>query len=190
MGDVAVLGEVLRYGVGERQLRVAREGEHAEERAGARVGLVLEEELVARFYRLLEERLGLVGVEDGEILRELDGLAVHAQGAVAEGVEGAAPEARGLDAGEVVHPVEHFLGGLVGEGEKEDLARLDALGQEVGDAVGQRARLARAGAGEHQQRAGRGRDRGELLVVEQGLEVDGRDGGGTAGKVTGENEIH
>jgi hypothetical protein len=46
---------------------------------------------------------------------------------VAEGVEGAAPEALRLDAGEVVHAVEHLLGGLVGEGEEEDLAGLHAL---------------------------------------------------------------
>jgi hypothetical protein len=36
---------------------------------------------------------------------------------------------------------QHFLRGLVGEGEQEDLARLHALGEQVGHAIGERARL-------------------------------------------------
>ena len=68
--------------------------------------------------RLFEERFRFVGVEDGKIFGQLNGFTVHAQRAVAEGVEGAAPEARGLDAREVLHAVEHFLGRLIREGEE------------------------------------------------------------------------
>jgi hypothetical protein len=175
VADLAVLREVALDGVVEGELGVAGEGEDAEERAGARVGLLLEEGLVDGLDGLLEEGLGLVGVEDGEVLGQADGVAEHAEGAVADGVEGAAPEALRLDAGEVVDAVEHLLGGLVGEGEQEDLARLDALGEEVGHAVGERAGLARAGAGEDEQGARRGGHGGELLVVEERLEVDRRD---------------
>ena len=87
-------------------------------------------------------------------------------------VKCAAPEAVGLDAGEILHAVEHLPCGLVGEGQEQDLVRFDALGQEVGDAVGEGARLARARAGEHEQRAGRSGDGGVLFVVEIAAEVD------------------
>ena len=47
----------------------------------------------------------------------------------------------------------HLLRGLVGEGDGEDLALLRQAGpDQVGDAVGDDARLARAGAGEDEQR--------------------------------------
>ena len=116
----------MRDGVVERTLRVAGEGQDVEERAGAGVGLVLEEDLVLGLDGLLEERLGLVGVEDGEVARQADGLAVDPERAVAERMERAAPEPCRLDAGEVLHAVEHLLGGLVGKRQEQDLARRHA----------------------------------------------------------------
>ena len=54
----------------------------------------------------------------------------------------------------------HLAGGLVGEGHRQDVVGRDAhLVDQVGDAVGQHARLARAGPGQHQHRAGSGGDR-------------------------------
>ena len=51
------------------------------------------------------------------------------------------------------HPLAHLGGGLVGEGDRQDLPDADvARGQQVGDAAGQHRRLARAGAGHDQQR--------------------------------------
>ena len=48
----------------------------------------------------------------------------------------------------------HLLRGLVGEGDGQELAGARAAGvHEPGDAVREHARLARAGAGEHEQRA-------------------------------------
>ena len=50
-------------------------------------------------------------------------------------------------------PLLHLPGGLVGEGDGQDLPRLRAAdGQQVGDPPGQHPGLARAGTGHHQQR--------------------------------------
>ena len=58
----------------------------------------------------------------------------------------------------------HLARRLVGEGDGEDLVRAGAAGREdVGDAGGQDARLAGAGAGEHQHRPVERLDRLPLL---------------------------
>jgi len=67
---------------------------------------------------------------------------VDAQELVADVVEGAAPETVGLDAGQVLHAVEHLASGLVGECEQEDLVRLDTLAQQISDTIREGARLA------------------------------------------------
>jgi hypothetical protein len=63
----------------------------------------------------------------------------------ADGVEGAEHHAFGRLL--IQHGVDarfHFFGGFVGEGDGEDLPRADAfVGDEVGDALGQHARLYR-----------------------------------------------
>ena len=65
----------------------------------------------------------------------------------------------------------HLAGRLVGEGDGEDLAGPGLAGrQDMGEARGQHARLAGAGAGQHQQRAIDRLDRGALLGV-QALEI-------------------
>src|SRR4051812_4409571 len=107
------------------------------------MGFVLEEGLVGVLDGVAQNAFGFLGVEDRERAREADGLAVHAERAVADAVKRAAPEATRLDASEVVHAVEHFLRGLVGESEKEDLAGADTLRKQVGDAVSEGAGLAR-----------------------------------------------
>ena len=145
------------------------------QRAGPRVGLVLEERAVRGLDGIAEHPLGLLGVEDGERAREPNRLAMRAQRAMADAVKSPAPETGGFDAGEFLHAVEHLAGGLVGEGEQQDLAGPDALRKQVGHAVGEGARLTRAGAGEDQQRARFRRHRGELLVVQLRAEVDRRD---------------
>ena len=54
---------------------------------------------------------------------------------------------------QVGDPLLHLAGGLVREGDREDLPRLRAAGgQQVGDPPGQHPGLAGAGAGDHQQR--------------------------------------
>ena len=72
----------------------------------------------------------------------------------------------------------HFAGGLVGERQQQDAVGGNALFEQIGDAIGERARLARAGAGDDERRAGRRGDGGELLRVQLArvinLQMDGR----------------
>ena len=60
----------------------------------------------------------------------------------------------------------HFAGGLVGEGDGEDVSRRDAFGDEVGDAERDDAGLAGAGAGQDQHRAVQRFDGLALLGIE------------------------
>jgi hypothetical protein len=53
----------------------------------------------------------------------------------------------------VLHTAAHLVGGLVGEGEREDAIRGCALVRQVRDATRYDARLPRAGPGHDQQRA-------------------------------------
>ena len=120
--------------------------------------------------QLLDQADLVVDIEDGEIGAETDELGVVAEDAGADRVEGAEPGHR-LDAGadELADALLHLAGGLVGEGHREDFAAPGLLGREdVGDAGGEDARLAGAGAGEDQHRA-LGREHGfGLLGVEAG----------------------
>ncbi len=188
--DAFVLGEEARDGLGERELGVARHREDGVQRAGLRVGLVLEEGLVASIDGVAEDALGFLGIENGERAREADGLAVHAERAMADAVKCAAPEATRLEPGELVDAMEHFLRGLVGEREEENFTGADALGEEVGDAVGERAGLAGAGAGEDEERAGLGGDGVELFVVEGRAEIDGRNAVEGVRRLGVERKIH
>ena len=58
-------------------------------------------------------------------------------------------------AGELLDALAHLAGGLVGEGDGEDAIGPHAAAQQLGDAEGDDARLARAGAGEDEQRSAR-----------------------------------
>ncbi len=60
----------------------------------------------------------------------------------------------------------HLGGGLVGERDGEDPRRVHAVVDEVGDAVREHPGLARAGAGDDEQRAGLVDDGVELVGVE------------------------
>ena len=61
----------------------------------------------------------------------------------------------------------HLVGGLVGERDRQDLPRPHALdAHQVGDPMGEHARLARPGTGQDEQRPVRGGDRACLLRVE------------------------
>ena len=96
---------------------------------------------------------------------------VLAQQPRAHGVEGGGGHAaRPLFAEQVGQPQAQFAGGAHAEGDREDLPRRRAAGrQQVGDAAGEGAGLARPGPGHEQQRPGAVPDRGALL----GREVPG-----------------
>jgi len=92
---------------------------------------------------------------------------VAAEQRVTERVEGG-----DLDVGvtvrhQLVDPRLHLGGGLVGEGESKDLLGPSlALGDEVGNAPGNDGRLASAGAGHDEERAGVVGDGLTLCIVE------------------------
>ena len=80
-------------------------------------------------------------------------LPVRAQEAVAQAVEGADPHAAHVHRQHRRQARQHLLGRLVGEGHRQHAAGRDLAGlQQPGDARGQHARLARAGAGQDQRR--------------------------------------
>ena len=86
-------------------------------------------------------------------LRVAEPLGVDAQHPRAGGVEGRHPHRPHRAADQLADPLAHLGRRFVGEGDREDLAGPGvAGGEQVGDPVGQDAGLARAGAGEDQQR--------------------------------------
>ena len=117
---------------------------------------------------LLHQADLVVGVEDGEVALQPRHLGVAAQHAGADRVEGAEP-LHALDhaADQIADAVLHLARRLVGEGDGEDLPGLGAAGgEQMGDAGGEHARLAGAGAGEHQHRPLGRLHRGALLGVQ------------------------
>ena len=120
----------------------------------------------------LHRRRLVVGVVDGEARIDADGRAVAAQHAGAERVEGAHGHVPAALADEGEDARAHLGGGLVGERHGQDVPRLDALhADQVRDAVGQHARLARAGAGQDQQRPVGGADGACLLGIERATDA-------------------
>jgi len=92
-------------------------------------------------------------------------------------VEGAHPQVSGIASHHRLHPMPHFLGGLVGEGERHDVERIHVMGpDQVGDAVGEHAGLARAGTGDEHTGAF-GIDNPLTLRVIEIFEIIGHRGG-------------
>ncbi len=113
-----------------------------------------------------DQMFGVFAVEDGEVAFIAEFIGVGAQDAVADGVEGAAPQFAQLLAEQIGDAPHHFAGGFVGEGEQQDAVGGNALFEQVGDAIDEGARLAGAGAGNDERRAGRRGNGGVLLLVE------------------------
>ncbi len=151
--------------------QVVLEVGHLRGEAARRVALGVEVELA---HDQRHHPLGVGGVVDRERRLEPDRAGLAAQDPHAGRVEGRDPHPVGPRADQADDALAHLARGLVGEGDGEDLAGPHAPGrQQVGDAVGQHPRLARAGAGDDQQRAALVDDRLALLGVEP-LEQRGR----------------
>ena len=134
---------------------------------------------------LLEEVVDVGVVEHDEALRVADHARVLAQDADAEPVE-RVDVARVRVPDEPVDALAHLDGGLVGEGDAEDVPGQDAeVANEPGEPAGERAGLARSGAGDDADEALGGGDRGELFRIEPAERVGGpgRRGGGVCCKV-------
>jgi hypothetical protein len=94
-------------------------------------------------------------------------------------VEGLDPELLGGQAEQGGEPGLHLAGGLVGEGDGEDVpGQHPLLGHQAGDAADDDAGLPGAGAGQHQQRPFAVQHRLALRIV-QAVEQVGHRGGGT-----------
>ena len=117
------------------------------------------------FDHLLHHGELIVGVEDQVVVGKSGSLGLAAQDARAGGVERAdGQRLRRVVAEHLVQPGAHLAGGLVGEGDGEDVPRRDAhLRQHPGDAVGEHAGLPGPRPGEHQHGAIR-RGNGSLLL--------------------------
>ena len=121
---------------------------------------------------LLVQALLVVGVVDGEVARESQLLGVGAQHAHAHAMERRHPHAAAARAHQAVQALAHLGGRLVRERDGEDLPRSHVVVlDEVRDTVREHARLARAGAGEHEQRPVDGDDRLALRPV-QAVDID------------------
>ena len=99
-------------------------------------------------------------------------LGLAAQQPGAQRVERRDPHRPAVAIEQPLDPRAHLLGGLVGEGDGEDLVGTGVpLEHQPGDAMGDDPCLPGAGAGEDQQRAVDVHDRGPLFGVEGGEEI-------------------
>ena len=129
-----------------------------------RVAFLVDVELLAQ---ALDGRELVLRVQDLKALRQIRHLEMRAQKTVAQAVEGANPHAAHVQRQHRAQTRQHLLGGLVGEGNSQQPAGRDLAGlQQPGDARGQHAGLARAGARQDQRRHRRQRDGGQLLRVQ------------------------
>ena len=103
-----------------------------------------------------QQALRVGRIVDGEGGLQTQGGGLTAQHAHAEAVESRNPHVLGARANQCLNTFTHFGGSLVGEGDGENLAGGRAVGcEQVGDAVGEHAGLAGAGARDNEQgRAG------------------------------------
>ena len=117
---------------------------------------------------LLDEADLVVGVEDREARFQAHQLGMPAQDLDAHGVERAEPRhAFHGAADQHADALLHLARGLVGEGHGQDLRAVGTAGAHyVGDTRRQHARLAGAGAGQHQNGPVQGFDGGPLLGIE------------------------
>jgi hypothetical protein len=111
----------------------------------------------------LDQILRVVAVQDREIAAVAEQVGVQAQNPGADGMKRAAPERANSWPSKSADAPHHFAGGLVGEREQQDAVGGNALFEQIGDAVGERAGLARTRAGDDERRPGRRGDGGELL---------------------------
>ncbi len=137
---------LVGLGVDQRVLGVRDAGAHRTRRVALGVHLELDQAALQH-----PQAVGLV--VDREALRVSEALGLDPQQPGAGRVKGHHPHPPMHPADERAHPLAHFLGGLVGEGDREDLVRPRAAGREQpGDAVGENPGLARAGPSQHEQR--------------------------------------
>ncbi|MNU57365.1 hypothetical protein D3C71_464850 [compost metagenome] len=111
--------------------------------------------LVGGGQQFLDDRHGVVGVQNRERGLQAGIARLFAQHLHAQRMEGADDQALGqLAVDQGLHALVHLSGGLVGEGQRHHVApHVAAFAQQIRDLLRDHARLAAAGAGQHQARA-------------------------------------
>ena len=176
-----VVGRAARVRLVVDQL-VLQVGHLPEERA--RGELLRVQAHVAHDHRHEAQGVGLV--VDGEAALHVQPRGLRPQDADAGAVERRHPHGPGAGADELAHALLHLAGGLVREGDGEDLAGLRVTGREqVGDAAGQDPGLARSGPRHDEQRAAPVLDRRPLGGVEV-LDEPGDRWGGRLARLEGQ----
>lgn len=89
-----------------------------------------------------------------------------AQHSISDRVKGAAPQSTRVHRQQIRDAIEHLTRGFIREREQKDIARVDAVLEQIRHAIRKRARLAAARTGDHQQRTGRRGHRRELLLIQ------------------------
>ena len=134
--------------------------------------------LVERLEALLDEA-NLVGlVVDGEVRAVAEPRRLPAEDPATCGMEGQHPHRPDDAAQQSAQPRAHLVGGLVREGDREDLGRLHATrGDQVPDSIRENTRLPRPGAGDDQHRPLRRENRVALRRIQVREVLLGRENG-------------
>lgn len=115
------------------------------------LGWILALVQLQRLHHALDQPQLVVAVHDLEAFRQPRVLPMQPQQPMRQPMEGADPHPAAAVTQLQVGTVAHFAGGLVGEGHREDAVVGHALDfVEPGNAMDQHARLAGAGAGQHE----------------------------------------
>ena len=113
----------------------------------------------------LDEVLAVRGLVDRKRLGETDLFGILAQDARKDRVERTHADIAAAVIGDhLCDALAHLLGGLVGEGERQNVEGRHALLDHIGDARGQHARFARTGAGDDERRG---------VVIDHGIALCG-----------------
>ena len=103
-------------------------------------------------YHPLDQSQLVVAVQNLEVLRQPSIFPVRTQQSVRDTMKGAEPKAAGRNVHHLLDAVTHFLGGLVGEGHRQDSSgRHPIHGHQPGDPVHQNTGFATSCAGQNQK---------------------------------------
>jgi hypothetical protein len=109
---------------------------------------------VVGLQQLLDHRLLIGGIVNGEVAAQADVVRFAPQQSRAERVERGDPHRAAVHVEQPLDTLAHFLGGLVGEGDRHDLIGVgDALRDEPGDPMRDDARFPGARSSKNQERA-------------------------------------
>src|SRR5205814_8563993 len=104
-------------------------------------------------------------IHDGESAGVTERAAVPAQNTVSYRMKCSAPESAGIDRQQIRDTIQHFPRSFIREREKQNVARIDPVFEQVSYSISERPGFSRARAGNHKDRARRCSDGRELLFV-------------------------